>query len=265
VSLALACPRGGRYTVYVTVRIAIPIPTLQDEAYNQRTLPPYVAAVEACGAQVVEIPLALPQDKIASLLNSTHGVLLPGSRFDVEPERYGELRQPECHDSDPARTAVDELLLQDAFNLRKPVLGICQGTQSLNVWRGGKLVQDLQTKVNHHPGRTIVEAHSLEIVAGSRLAALLPSGSSLTVLVNSTHHQAIRVAGDGLRVVAVSPADGVIEAVELDSREHFVLGVQWHPERTRAESALSCALFAALVREAKAWKAPAMDAGRTQG
>jgi putative glutamine amidotransferase len=72
--------------------------------------------------------------------------------------------------------------------------------------------------------------------------------------VNSSHHQAIHAPGDGLLVSAVSPVDGVVEAVELESHEHFVLGVQWHPERTYTESALSRAIFAAFVQAAAAWK-----------
>ena len=66
----------------------------------------------------------------------------------------------------PARTAADELMLQDAFNLRKPILAICAGTQNLNVWRGGALVQDLKTTVNHQPGREVVKAHPVEIAEG---------------------------------------------------------------------------------------------------
>lgn len=237
-------------------RIAIPIPTLSDASYNERTLPAYVAALEDLGVEVVRVPLDRSPAEIAYLLNSTHGVLLPGSRFDVEPERYGAQREAECHESDAARTAVDELLLQDAFNLRKPVLGICAGTQSLNVWRGGSLVQDLKTAVDHHPGRTIVEAHLVRILSDSKLGALVEEPALLTQPVNSTHHQAIDRVGDGLRVVAFSLEDDVVEAVELASSDHFVLGVQWHPERTRKESALSRAIFSAFVSAARAWKMP---------
>jgi putative glutamine amidotransferase len=78
----------------------------------------------------------------------------------------------------------------------------------------------------------------------------------LEIQVNSSHHQAIRVAGEGLLVSAVSPADGVIEAVELDVPEHFVLAVQWHPERSYAQSAVSRGLFAAFVKAAEAWERP---------
>jgi putative glutamine amidotransferase len=72
--------------------------------------------------------------------------------------------------------------------------------------------------------------------------------------VNSSHHQAIRLPGDGLKVSAVSSDDGVIEAVELDSRQQFVLGVQWHPERTYTQSAFSRAIFAAFVEAAVVWQ-----------
>ena len=240
------------------VRIAIPVPTSTDADYNQRSLPPYLVALEAAGADPVPIRLDLDQEQVARMLDATEGVLLPGSRFDVDPERFGEKPIPECGPADPARTAVDELLLQDAFNLRKPILGICHGTQTLNVWRNGSLIQDLdaqlRTQVNHRPGRDVVEAHPVEVSSGSRLEKLLPCQASPSVKVNSSHHQAVRIAGDNLRITAVSPVDGVVEAVELDSPDHFVVAVQWHPERTYADSAFSRAIFAALVHAAESWR-----------
>ena len=72
--------------------------------------------------------------------------------------------------------------------------------------------------------------------------------------MNSSHHQSIRNIGDNLRVTAVSPTDGVIEAVELDSSDQFVLAVQWHPERTYTQSAFSRAIFTAFVQAANAWQ-----------
>lgn len=241
------------------VRIAIPQPSIDSE-YNGRALPQYVDAVEAAGAEALVVPLNQPQDRVAKMLAGVQGILLPGSRFDVDPQRYGEQPIPACGPDDPARTAVDELLLQEGFNLRKPILAICHGAQTLNVWRNGTLIQDLQTSVNHQPGRTVVEAHPVKVRAGSRLAELLEKDADApnegVALVNSSHHQAIRVAGDQLRVSAISPGDGVIEAVELDAADHFVLGLQWHPERTCSESALSRAIFRAFVREAEAWQPP---------
>ncbi len=239
----------------MTLRIAIPEPTGSDHAYNARSLPQYIAALQSAGATATVVPLHERQDRVARLLAGVHGVLLPGSGFDVEPQTYGDQRIPQCGEADPVRAAVDELLLQDAFNLHKPILAICYGLQALNVWRGGTLIQDLaadgKTSVNHAPGREVVHAHPLTITPGSLLSKL--AGAAL-VSVNSSHHQAARVAGDNLAVTAVSPADGVIEALELVSPDHFVLAVQWHPERTYTSSELSRAIFGAFVQAAQQWR-----------
>jgi putative glutamine amidotransferase len=240
-------------------RIAIPEPTSDEPEYNQRSLPQYVAAVEAAGAEPVVISLSEPQERVAKLLASVQGILLPGSGHDVDPQRYGEARAPETASDDPARATVDELFLQDAFNFRKPILTICHGTQTLNVWRGGALIQDLKTNVNHQPGRGVAEAHPAKIADGSRLKEILARAGESSAQVNSSHHQAIRTPGDNLRVAAISPIDGVIEAVELDSPNHFVVGVQWHPERTYAQSEFSRAIFSAFVQAAAAWQTPPVN------
>lgn len=236
------------------VHVAIPEPTSNDPDYNQRSLPPYLAALRSAGATPILVPLHERQDRVARLLAGVQGVLLPGSKFDVDPQRYGEARIPECGPADPARTAVDEVLLQESFSLHKPVLAICHGAQSLNVWLNGTLVQDLKTSVDHRPGREIVEAHPIRIAPGSRLARLVPPGYPAEPQVNSSHHQAIRVVGDGLLVSAVSLGDETVEAVELNSQEHFVVGVQWHPERTYTRNAFSRAVFAAFVQAAVVWE-----------
>jgi putative glutamine amidotransferase len=241
------------------IRIAIPEPTSTDHAYNQRSLQQYLAALHAAGATPIVVPLHERQDRVAKVLASVQGILLPGSGFDVDPQRYGEDPIPECGEADPGRAAVDELLLQDAFNLHKPILGICAGAQAVNVWCNGSLVQDLKTPVNHQPGREVVEAHPVRVEHGSRLAQLLRHDEQVEEQVNSSHHQAIRDPGDNLVVSAISPEDGVIEAVELDSVDHFVLAVQWHPERTYTQRALSRAIFAAFVREAEAWAPPRIE------
>ncbi len=253
---AILCDVRAHYTEFMAIRIAIPVPTSSDPEYNQRALPPYVDALKAAGADPVVVPLNEPQERVAKLLASVQGILLPGSRYDVDPQRYGEARTPECAEDDPARTAADELFLQDAFNLQKPILAICHGAQTLNVWRNGSLVQDLKTPVNHRPGRDVVEAHPVRIAQGSRLTGILTRAGDAGAKVNSSHHQAIRAPGDNLKVSAISPEDGVIEAIELDAANHFVVAVQWHPERTYAESGFSRAIFSAFVEAAEAWQPP---------
>ncbi|WP_109485771.1 gamma-glutamyl-gamma-aminobutyrate hydrolase family protein [Occallatibacter savannae] len=237
------------------IRIAIPEPTSRDPEYNTRSLPPYIAALQACGAIPTLVPLHERQDRVAQLLAGTQGVLLPGSRFDVDPERYGDSRIPECGPSDPERAAVDELLLQDAFNLHKPILAICHGMQTLNVWLNGTLIQHLPavSSVDHAPGRDVIDAHLIQIEEGSMLQLLNDKGEA-TDFVNSSHHQAIARLGDRLTASAVSGEDGVIEAVEIDALGQFVLGVQWHPERTFAAKPLSRAIFKSFVDAASRWQ-----------
>jgi putative glutamine amidotransferase len=230
-------------------RIAIPVPTLNDLEYNERSWPQYAQAVEASGGIAVKVPLSALPAEVAQLASSCEGVLLPGSGADVDPEKYGQERIPECGKADPAREAVDELLMQDAANLHKPLFGICYGLQSWNVWRGGSLVQHLQTGVNHAPGRTVIDAHHITVEEGSQLAGLATDGE---LAVNSSHHQAIDRPGDGLRVVARSIEDGVIEAVE-GTGDQFVVAVQWHPERTFADDPASKALFDNFVQAAAKW------------
>jgi putative glutamine amidotransferase len=241
----------------MTTRIAIPEPTSRDSAYNQRSLPQYIAAIQSAGAVATVIPLHERQDRVARLLANVQGILLPGSGYDVDPQAYGESRIPACNEPDPARAAVDELLLQDGFNLHKPILAICYGVQALNVWRNGSLIQDLKqdgkSEVNHAPGREVRDAHPVRIAPGSRLSSFT-SAMVDPLHVNSSHHQALRIPGDNLRVTAICPVDGVIEGVELDSSEHFVVGVQWHPERTYTNSAFSRAIFSAFTGAASNWQ-----------
>jgi putative glutamine amidotransferase len=250
-------------------RIAIPEPTSDDPEYNARALPQYVDAVKAAGAVPVVVRLADTREHVNELLASVQGILLPGSGHDVDPALYGETPAPETAPNDPARAIADEILLQDAFDRRKPILTICHGTQTLNVWRGGSLIQDLKTPVNHRPGREVVNAHSVKLAEGSRLKEILPSAAESGEQVNSSHHQAIREVGKNLRVTAVSPIDGVVEAVELNppnlaAPDHFVVGVQWHPERAYAQSAFSRAIFASFVKAAGAWQPPHTGADKPQ-
>jgi putative glutamine amidotransferase len=246
-------------------RILIPEPTSHNPEYNQRGWIQYAVAVEEAGGIPVVVPLHASQEEQAQLIAGAQGVLLPGSPADVNPEKFGEPIDPKSEPADPLREAADELLLQDAFNLQKPIFGICYGMQSVNVWRGGSLVQHLESAVNHAPGRHVAEAHPIAVAPGSLLAELVETAQSAMspILVNSSHHQAVARIGDQLHPVAISPLDGTVEAVEgsdsgsgadTTAGKSFVLGVQWHPERTFDSSPLSRELFRAFVEAAAAWK-----------
>jgi putative glutamine amidotransferase len=232
-------------------RIAIPVPN-SDSEYSTRALPDYLNSIRDAGGEPVVIALTLSNVEAAQLAKSCDGILLPGSPADVDPQKYGEQAHPETAAADPARDNIDELLLQDAHNMRKPILTICYGTQSLNVWRGGALVQHIQSAVQHSrpdaAPRTVVIQHSAQVESNSGLRAL---AGAEEITVNSSHHQSVANAGDALRVVARSPEDGIIEAVEGTAAGHWVLGVQWHPERTFAQNEVSRRIFEKLVAEAR--------------
>src|SRR5437763_14418446 len=156
--------------------IAIPLPHAGDSEYAQREIPQYERAVELCGAEPVRIPLDRSPAEVMKLIERCDAVLLPGSKADVDPAKFGAARHPKTEAADPKRDTVDELLLQDAYNMRKPVLGICYGLQILNVYRSGTLVQHIESRVNHEAGRTVSVAHKVEIDSGSKLAEIVGSG-----------------------------------------------------------------------------------------
>ena len=235
-------------------RIAIPLPHGLDPEYALRAIPQYERAVELSGGQPVRIPLDRAPGEIMKMIEQCDGVLLPGSKADVDPAKFGAERHPKTEDADAKRDTVDELLLQDAYNMRKPILGICYGLQILNVYQSGNLLQHIESAVNHEAGRQVPVAHDVVIEPGTKLAEILGAaeGAGLTIPANSSHHQAAGdVIGDGLRVVARCPDDNVIEALEGMSPDHFVLAVQWHPERSYDDDPRSRALFGALVDAAR--------------
>jgi putative glutamine amidotransferase len=263
------------------VQIAIPEPTSTDAAYNQRSLPQYFHAVEAAGGIPVVIPLGSSIEEQKALVQSCRAVLLPGSPADVDPTRYGQQPAKETAAKDEQREAADDLLLGEAFRTGKPLLGICFGLQSLNVWRRGTLIQHLPQAssgsepdtvgsgkiVNHEPGRSVQDAHSVIVLPGSRLSQVLTkdddaSPDELLLSVNSSHHQAVDRPGEELTVVATSRLDGVIEALEGNTPERFVVAVQWHPERSYDSSAVSRELFAAFLGAARSWKPAAGSSSR---
>jgi len=235
-------------------RIAIPVPHSTDSEYAERAFPQYVHAVEMAGGEPVRIPLKQSLAEVTELLGRCDAVLLPGSKADIDPTKYGADRDARTAPADPARDAVDDLLLRNAYNLRKPVLGICYGLQILNVFRGGTLLQHIESPVNHEAGRDVRIAHSIDVDSGSRVGRIVAPGGDekhVSVTVNSSHHQSAEGIGDGLRVVARCPQDGIIEALEGTSPDHFVLAVQWHPERSVEDDERSRAIFRALIEAAR--------------
>src|SRR5438105_12222801 len=108
-------------------RIAIPVPHSQKPEYAQRSLPQYLRAIERSGGEPVIVQLDQSSHDIAKTSSTCQAVLLPGSFADLDPQKYGAERNPQTHAPDPLRDVPDELLLQDAHNMRRPILAICYG------------------------------------------------------------------------------------------------------------------------------------------
>ena len=248
-------------------RIAIPMPHSSDPEYAERAIPQYERAVALAGGEPVRVRLDQSSDEVRKVIELCDGVLLPGSNADVDPARFHASRSPHTASADPRRDAVDVLLLEDAYKQRKPVLGICYGLQSLNVYRAGSLVQHIpdflpeaaRAKVDHEAGKKVPIAHTVEIEPSSRLAQIVTKKNvdgpvlvapKLLIPVNSSHHQSAEKIGEGLRIVARCPDDGIIEGLEGTAPDHFVLAVQWHPERSVEEDAPSLAIFRAFMHAA---------------
>lgn len=207
----------------------------------------YVDAVLGAGGLPVVLPVLDPVHA-ADVLAGLDGLLLTGGA-DVDPAAYGGAAHPEVYGVDAARDAW-ELALAAAAQI--PTLGVCRGAQVLNVAGGGTLVPHLpeRTVTEHRDrdrGRELV--HDVEVLGGSRLHAVV---GGLQLGVNSLHHQAVDVVGDGL-VVTAWAADGTAEAVE-GTGDRPVLGVQWHPELLTDHEA---------HRSVFGWLVAAADAGRT--
>ena len=239
-------------------RIGVPWRTSAEEAANQRhKIDKYLRAVEAAGGEPVLLSLALGSDALRREAENLDAVMLTGSPADVDPSHYGASRHPATDYADAPRERTDFALLEHALAASKPVLAICYGIQSLNVFLGGTLVQDIPTEIGTQVCHSPAED---ELADGSETpdamhGANIGTGHVFTLArapqaeINSWHHQSVLEPGRGLRITARAP-DGVIEAVEWADNSNWVVGVQWHPERM-PDDALAKALFRELVDNAR--------------
>lgn len=229
----------------------------------------YVRAADlVVGGLPCLIPAMGERADVHAWLGLLDGLVLTGSRSNVEPSRYGGPPHPEGTPEDPARDAVTLPLIRAAIASAVPLLAICRGMQELNVALGGTLdqrIQDLPARIDHStPSEQalsavrIGKAHRVSIRAGSPLAAIV---SAQALVVNSLHNQGIATLAQGLRVEATAP-DGTIEAVTAPEAPGFVLGVQWHPEYDFETDAASRAIFEAFGEAAR--ERAAARAGRAR-
>jgi putative glutamine amidotransferase len=205
----------------------------------------YEAAWTAGGNPVLLPPLEGPAH-IERALEVADAFVFPGGD-DLPSQDYGEetLVCERTSNVHPLRYSFGRELVRAAVRAKKPLLGVCYGHQLLNVALGGKLIQDIQIQlpgstVIHRPPEPVDVEHEVSFEPGSLLAGLARAPGAV---VNSRHHQSVKVPGEGLRVTARS-ADGVIEGVE--GAGPFLVGVQWHPERM-GPGRLGWGVFEALV------------------
>jgi|SRR5262245_4515291 len=207
----------------------------------------YLRAIQQAGGVPVALPPQLSPTSLARLMRGLDALVLTGGG-DLDPALFGEAPHSSVHDVAPERDAVETAAVGIAMERQLPILAICRGVQVLNVALGGTLFQDVATE----PGTPIAHGqkaprseptHTVTVAPGSRLAKVLGTDE---LPVNSMHHQAVRALGVGLTAAAWAP-DQIVEGVELDDPERFVVGVQWHPEELAARSEPARRLFAALV------------------
>jgi gamma-glutamyl-gamma-aminobutyrate hydrolase PuuD len=215
---------------------------------KEEKLRPFLDHIAAAGAEAVVLGWRTPKDAAADAASFDALVLCGGD--DVDARRWGEENHPTVQLVPSERDEYEIAFARAAVERGVPLLGVCRGSQVMNVAMGGTLEQhvpDVPGRVAHGDGAR----HEVEVSPGTLLARIAgrPRG-----FVNSFHHQAVGRLAPGLRVAARS-MDGVVEAVEGPGA--FCLGVQWHPERDGCDESLGRALFGELVRAASLKGPPA--------
>ena len=204
----------------------------------------YVRAISESGG----IPVILPNhggnaETIERYLELLDGLLMPGGP-DIPPSEWNEEPHPKTKVLDEHRYQFEKALISAWIKrTNKPLLGICLGSQWINVAHGGSLLQDIPSEFGVvHLNTT----HQVTLDPDSKLASIF---GELNFEVNSVHHQAVRKLGEGLRIVARSP-EGIVEATETTDPRRFLIGVQWHPEKLFPPDDRQRKLFHAFIHAA---------------
>jgi putative glutamine amidotransferase len=208
----------------------------------------YSTAVEKAGGLPLLLPYRTHLDFVTLYVDLIDGIVFSGGD-DLDPALYGETLHPRAIPIDPARQTFELALLAEVEKRRMPALGVCFGSQLMNVYRGGSLVQFLPDEprdgaLEHRRLSENLTRHPVTLDPQSQLGAAI---GKPRISVNTYHKQSVRKLGRGLRVVATAP-DGVIEGFEDPSLPLFA-AVQWHPERLHDEPE-HLAPFKLLVRKA---------------
>lgn len=213
--------------------------------------PSYLNAITSLGALPITLP-SVTEDAtlISDALSLCDGIILTGGP-DVRPSLFGEKISPSCGSISDERDAFELKLYKMALAQNMPILGICRGVQLMNIGSGGSIYQDIYcdagTRLVHHTLDGIKAQHEVRLVDSSFCEKLGFSSPRFTV--NSYHHQSVKALGEGYEPFAYSD-DGLIEAIYMPSRP-FVVGVQWHPEKSFEGNFDSARIIAAFLDACK--------------
>jgi len=178
-------------------------------------------------------PACLPEyiTKMRGLL-LVEGEDIEPAHYKARPENFKHLEK-----THPLKDEIEIRLIREALRKKLPILGICRGSQLLNVVCGGSLYGDVQKEKESELKHIDFDhydtyRHPISIVPGSPLRKWY---GQETLRVNSYHHQGIRDLAPRFEPMAHAE-DGLIEAYR-DPKSKFVLGLQFHPERMLEEAA----------------------------
>ena len=206
--------------------------------------------MEKYGALPMFFPYLEDDDAIIELANLCSGFVFTGGG-DVDPKYYGEEASPLCGTTNPFRDTLEFKVFKLAYRDRKPIMGICRGSQVINVALGGTLYQDIPSEFNtdilhRQTEPSNLPSHSIMIKKGTPLYDMIGEEE---MQVNSTHHQCVKKLGDGLEIMAMSK-DGITEATYLVGNS-YIRAYQWHPERLYENFEHHSLLFMDFVNECK--------------
>jgi putative glutamine amidotransferase len=229
----------------------IGITTDYNDKQTQYALPyGYATSVEKAGGLPVLLPYRSDLLLIPAYVDLIHGIVFTGGN-DLDPKAWGEAYHPKVIPVDPLRERFERALMAEVERRRLPTLGICFGSQLMNVYRGGSMIQFLPehqrpNALEHRKGDDPDKwnRHVAHIDPESTIGRAIGQGE---VMVNTSHKQGMKSIGRGLRVVATAP-DGIVEGIE-DPTMPLWVGVQWHPERLH-DQPQHLALFKLLVDRA---------------
>lgn len=233
-----------------------------------------ISAIEMAGGIPFIIPRIKDVNDYDDILSILDGIVFTGGN-DINPKTYGEENKyckgligtiDGIDDKDASmfakfideRDAQDLLLAKKAiFDMKIPVLGLCRGNQIINIACGGDLFQDQNIQLSDRN----IDEHSIfsswnttvHNVTINKDSILYDIVKTTEFQVNSLHHQSIRNPGENIKVTSYSH-DGLIESIEYDDKDRFVLGIQWHPEMLAKTNKDHLKILERFINEAKIYK-----------